>query len=209
MPLDNIRHHSITKPTHQKCTMHNVSCISLRSAGKVKYYSWWDTHRKYVLQIHRISLQEYSAGMSKNELKWWQNTPSIILYDKWWMRCKQTLSLYGLLCFPHSSKTQFGCGNYTILNKINAAFSPWIKRFTGETERDGALPLKILNFFVTHSLSLRFSFHIVTPRMRDCRNYVISASVCRNCVIWRIFGRQNYGFSAVAILPQSRNYGKK
>ena len=49
----------------------------------------------------------------------------------------------------------------------------------------------------------------VTPRMRDCRNYVISASVCRNCVIWRIFGSQNYGFSAVAILPQSRNYGKK
>ena len=48
----------------------------------------------------------------------------------------------------------------------------------------------------------------VTPRMRDCRNYVISASVCRNCVISRIFGSRHLAkITVFRQSPSCRNHG--
>ena len=48
----------------------------------------------------------------------------------------------------------------------------------------------------------------VTPRMRDCRNYVISASVCRNCIRSRIFGSRHLAkITVFRQSPSCRNHG--
>ena len=85
------------------------------------------------------------------------------------------------------AKKKWGGGANTLMSPCGAA--------TAENSRWSAASFCVLGC-------------IVTPRMRDCRNYVISASVYRNCVISRVFGSRH--LAKIMVFRQSpscRNHG--
>ena len=105
-------------------------------------------------------------------------------------------SLVSNHCFSHRNIFQNGVNTLSMVNQFRPYHFVQISPSCGHK----------YTYQITYGATS--DFQCVTPRMRDCRNYVISASVCRNCVISRIFGSRHLAkITVFRQSPSCRNHG--